>query len=164
MQCIVSEKSKIELPNYPGSFSLFSEGKQLLSSTDMLEEMTDHFRNMIEKTDNMQGLRVLADVDCGFGSFGAKYLQEIKDEFSKKPIMLYCITGPDVNSEPYSDERSSVIKELKGYNLPLAVVGFNELVHSIVPIDLNYYGQIKRFPDHITGFKHDSLFHSSSIP
>ena len=164
MQCLVSEKSKIELPNYPGSFSLFSEGKLLLSHTDMLEEMTDHFRNMIEKTDNMQGLRVLADVDCGFGSFATKYIQEIRDEFPKKPIMLYSITGPDVNSEPYGDERSNMIKELRGYNLPLAVVNLNELVHSIVPIDLNYYGQINRFPDYITGFKQDSLFHTSSIP
>lgn len=130
----------------------------------MLDEMTDHFRNMLEKTDNMQGLRVLADVDCGFGSFATKYIREIKDEFPKKPIMLYSITGPDVNSEPYGDERSSVIKELRGYNIPLAVVNLNELVDSIVPIDLNYYGQINRFPDYITGFQKDSLFHTSSIP
>jgi len=45
----------------------------------------------------MQCLRVLVDTDSGFGSFAAKYIEEIKDEIPKKQIMLYSLTGPNVN-------------------------------------------------------------------
>ena len=93
MQCLLSQKSKVEIPNYPGSFALFSEGKGLLNDYEALDDMTDHFRNMLERSDNIQGLRLFVDTDTGFGSFAAKYIQEIKDEIPKKKIMLYSIMG-----------------------------------------------------------------------
>lgn len=164
MQSFLSEKSKVELPITPGSFALYGEGRLMLANNDLLDDMTDYFRNMLERTDNMQGVRVLVDSDTGFGSFAQKYIQEIKDEFPKKPIMLYNVTGPTPSIEAYSDERASVVKELRTYNLPLSIAGFNEIVDSIVPIDLNYGGQIKRFPDYLPGFNSESLYHTSSIP
>lgn len=112
----------------------------------------------------MQALRILVDTDSGFGSFAMRYLEEIRDEFPKKTIVLYSVTGPSVNSEIYEDERKSLVTALKGYNLPFSVVGFNELVNAYIPIDLNYSGQINRYPDYITNFDAESLFHTSSIP
>lgn len=64
----------------------------------------------------------------------------------------------------FTDERKSVVNELKAYNLPFSVATYNELVNAIVPIDLSFSGQISRFPDYIENFKSDSLYHSSSIP
>mmetsp|Transcript_11200 Transcript_11200/g.11159 ORF Transcript_11200/g.11159 Transcript_11200/m.11159 type:complete len:131 (-) Transcript_11200:497-889(-) len=64
----------------------------------------------------------------------------------------------------FTDERQSITKELRSYNLPFAVASFNELVNANIPIDLNYQGQIKRFGEYITDFKGDSLFNTSSIP
>ena len=93
MQWLLNEKSKVELPAYPGSFALFSEGKSLLNSYDTIDEMTDKFRNMLERSDNTQGVRILVDTDTGFGSFAAKYIQEIKDEIPKRKIMLYSVMG-----------------------------------------------------------------------
>jgi hypothetical protein len=66
--------------------------------------------------------------------------------------MLYSINGPDVNTESYQDERESIIKELRGYNLMFGVAEFNELVDSIVPINLNYEMQIQRYSEYITDF------------
>jgi hypothetical protein len=119
---------------------------------------------LIEKTDNMQALRIMVDTDSGFGSLAMKYLEEIKDEFPKKTIVLYSVTGPSVNSEIYDDERKDLVTALKGYNLPFSVVGFNDLVNAYIPIDLNYSGQLSRNPDFITDFNADSLFHTSSVP
>jgi hypothetical protein len=64
MQSVLSEKSKIEIPNPDGSFQLFSEGKMMLKNNYLLDDMTDHFRNMLENTDNVQGLRIVVDTDC----------------------------------------------------------------------------------------------------
>lgn len=44
MQSQLGPKSRIEIPNYPGCWSLFSEGKSLLDNNEKLDEMTDHFR------------------------------------------------------------------------------------------------------------------------
>lgn len=63
MQCQMSEKSMVSLPQYSGSWGLFSEGKQLLNDQYLLDEMTDHFRDMLERADNIQGIRVLVDTD-----------------------------------------------------------------------------------------------------
>ena len=64
----------------------------------------------------------------------------------------------------FTDERQSIVNELRGYNMPFSVAKFNELANAYVPIDLNFSGQIQRYPDFLTEFQSDSLFHSSSIP
>ena len=74
MQSIMSEKSKIELPYFSGTFSLYSEGAQILDNSYKLEEYTDAFRNMLEVCDTVKGVRVVLDSNSGFGSFAEKYL------------------------------------------------------------------------------------------
>mmetsp|Transcript_11200 Transcript_11200/g.11160 ORF Transcript_11200/g.11160 Transcript_11200/m.11160 type:complete len:116 (-) Transcript_11200:995-1342(-) len=63
LQPQLSPKSRIEIPYHQGSWSIFSEGGLMLQDKYLLEDVTDQFRNMLEKTDNMQALRVLADID-----------------------------------------------------------------------------------------------------
>jgi len=78
--------------------------------------------------------------------------------------MLYSVTGPDVNTDEFTDERASVIKDLRGYNMALTLSSFNELVDSFVPINLNLGSQMARLQDTISGYDSESLFHSSSVP
>jgi len=64
IQSVLHEKSKVEIANPVGSFQLFNEGSNMLKHGPMMEDMTDHFRNMLEKTDNVQGIRLVVDTDC----------------------------------------------------------------------------------------------------
>lgn len=164
LQPQLNPKSRSEIPYHQGSWSIFSEGGLMLQDKYLLEDMTDKFRNMLEKTDNMQALRLMVDIDSGFGSFASKYLEDIRDEIPKKSIVLYSLTGPDVNSSMFTDERKSITTELKSYNLPFSVATYNELVDANIPIDMNFGSQIKRYPDHLTDFDESSLFNLSSIP
>ena len=58
MQCLVNQRSKIQIPQFSGSFALFHEGQVMLEDNYFLEEITDEFRHLIEKTDNMRCLRL----------------------------------------------------------------------------------------------------------
>ena len=64
----------------------------------------------------------------------------------------------------YKDERESIVNELRAYNLPFSISYFNELADAIVPINLNYKGQISRYPDYLTDYDDEYMFHKSSIP
>lgn len=63
----------------------------------------------------------------------------------------------------YKDERESIINQLRAYNLPFSVSYLNELVDAVVPINLNFKGQISKYPDYLTDFDDDYMFHKSSI-
>lgn len=164
MQCLIHNKSKVEIPQYPGSFALFSEGRTLLSDHYLLDDMIDDFRYFLEKTDNMQCLRLWVDTDTGFGSFAHKYLTEISDELRKKPIMLYSVSGFNGNVELYDDERQSIVNELREYNSLISIASFNELVNSYIPINLDFNSQSKVISKLMPEFDWESLYHLSSVP
>ena len=164
MQCLLSDRSKIEIPQFNGSFALYSEGQSMLDDQYLLDDMTDEFRYLLEKTDNMQCLRLCVDTDTGFGSFAQRYLEEIKDEMPKKPIVLYSVTGFTGNVEMYEDERKSIVEELRGYNSMFSILNYTDLVTSYIPIDIDFSSQAKSFEALMPGFDTESLYHLSSIP
>jgi hypothetical protein len=57
--------------------------------------MQDKFRILIEKCDQVQGIRLLVDSNTGWGSFAKEYIEEARDELPKSPLVLYSVTGKE---------------------------------------------------------------------
>jgi len=70
------------------------------------EDATDRFRHFAEACDAMQGIQVLSEEDSLFGGVCARYMEELRDEYPKTPIMSFGLR--DLNPAQY---HPGVLKE-----------------------------------------------------
>ncbi|KAF4628314.1 hypothetical protein G7Y89_g9836 [Cudoniella acicularis] len=88
-------KSIIQLNEYELNSSLtpfdnWSTGEELFNSLDKEHDLLDRdLRYFAEEADQMQGIQLMAGVDDAWGGFAAKYLDRIKDEYAKTPILFW---------------------------------------------------------------------------
>lgn len=81
-------------------FDAFSYGSLFMdqrSQYDQIDAVLDSVRYFAEECDSMQGFQALVDVDSGFGGLAKSILQEVKDEYAKKPI--FALGAPSANTE-----------------------------------------------------------------
>ncbi|KAJ2845009.1 mtDNA inheritance, partitioning of the mitochondrial organelle [Coemansia erecta] len=70
----------------------FIEGQRVFVGEDSREEVLEgRFRAFAEECDLIQGFQVLADAYGGFAGYASAYLQRVREEYPKSPIVLYSV-------------------------------------------------------------------------
>jgi Tubulin domain len=74
-------------------FADFSQGVDVFESQDYgFDLMEEKVRKFMEECDSPQGFQVLADADDAFSGFTHSLLQEIRQEYAKKTVMVYSLS------------------------------------------------------------------------
>lgn len=93
-------KSIIQLNEYELNstimpFEKWHMGEELFASLDKEHDLLDRdLRPFLEEADHMQGLQIMSGIDDAWGSFAARYVERIRDEYGKTPVWLFGVQEP----------------------------------------------------------------------
>ncbi|CAO2817549.1 unnamed protein product [Amaranthus hypochondriacus] len=76
------------------AFSNYGAGKDVFAEGFRGEEMIERLRFFIEECDHAQGIQCVVDDSGGFSSIAADLLQNIADEYTNTPVLLYTARDP----------------------------------------------------------------------
>ncbi|EPE36710.1 Tubulin nucleotide-binding protein [Glarea lozoyensis ATCC 20868] len=88
-------KSIIQLNEYELNSSLtpfenWNAGEELFNSLDKEHDLLDRdLRSFAEEADQMQGIQLISGTDDAWGGFSARYLDRIRDEYGKTPVLFW---------------------------------------------------------------------------
>ena len=75
-------------------FNDWEHGEDLFRSLSRDRDMLDDdLRPLVEECDQMQGVQILTSVDDGWGGFSSKYLDELRDEYSKSCTFVWALNS-----------------------------------------------------------------------
>ncbi|XP_020275001.1 protein misato homolog 1 isoform X2 [Asparagus officinalis] len=75
-------------------FDNYGTGKDVLSEGLQGEEMNERMRLFVEECDHVQGIQFILDDSGGFSGVAAEYLENIADEYTNTPVLLYTVRDP----------------------------------------------------------------------
>ncbi|KAJ1837340.1 mtDNA inheritance, partitioning of the mitochondrial organelle, partial [Coemansia sp. RSA 2703] len=82
--------SGVEFGSSLGQMATFNEGRNVFTGMNAREDMLEGaFRNYAEACDQLQGFQALSDAQGGFAGFGMAFLECVRQEYPKSPIVLY---------------------------------------------------------------------------
>ncbi|KAK1827787.1 tubulin domain-containing protein [Podospora conica] len=75
-------------------FEQHAAGRGLFGSLDAEHDLVDRdLRPFAEEADGLQGVQVVCGSDDGWGGFAAGYLERVRDEFGKLPVVVVGVEG-----------------------------------------------------------------------
>ncbi|CAL9200696.1 unnamed protein product [Musa hybrid cultivar] len=92
-------------------FDDYGIGKDVLSGSLQLEEMNERLRFFIEECDHIQGIQFVVDDSGGFSSVAAEVLENIEDEYTNTPVLLYAVRDPGAYTYA-TNQKSSIGRSL----------------------------------------------------
>ncbi|TKY70544.1 misato-like protein 1 [Spatholobus suberectus] len=121
------------------------------------EEISDRLRFFVEECDHIQGFQFVVDDSGGFSAVAAEFLENIVDEYTNIPVLLYAVQGSGSRTNLQSGKRT-ILEDLHD------AISFSRLssyCKLIVPVGLPSLSKSKasRFL-HIEDEKH---YHSSAV-
>ncbi|KAI0503630.1 hypothetical protein KFK09_014564 [Dendrobium nobile] len=138
-------------------FDNYGIGEEILSAGFQSEEMNERLRFFIEECDHIQGIQFIVDDSGGFSAIAAGFLEDIADEYSNTPVLLYSARSP-ASYKLGKSPKESVSRALHD------AVSFSRLSSCcklMVPVGLP---SLSRSKFSSTLFVEDQkLFHSSAI-
>ncbi|KAJ2234698.1 mtDNA inheritance, partitioning of the mitochondrial organelle [Coemansia sp. RSA 485] len=91
--------SGLEFGSSLGEMNTFIEGQRVFEGEDArYEALEGRFREFAEECDLIQGFQVLADACGGFAGYASAYLQKVREEYPKSPIVLYNVSACSADS------------------------------------------------------------------
>ncbi|KAK8968850.1 hypothetical protein KSP40_PGU000338 [Platanthera guangdongensis] len=75
-------------------FDNYGIGEDTLSISLQSEEMNERLRFFIEECDCIQGIQFIVDDSGGFSAIAASFLEDIADDYSNTPVLLYSARSP----------------------------------------------------------------------
>ncbi|XP_020579108.1 protein misato homolog 1 [Phalaenopsis equestris] len=138
-------------------FDNYGIGEDILSAGFQSEEMNERLRFFIEECDQIQGIQFIVDDTGSFSAIAAGFLEDIADEYSNTPVLLYSARSPS-SYKLGKSLKDSVARALHD------AVSFSRLSSCcklMVPVGLPFLSRSKLSS---TLFIEDqNLFHSSAI-
>ncbi|KAM7250701.1 hypothetical protein ACFE04_022584 [Oxalis oulophora] len=139
-----------EFDNYGAGRDVFSEGFHG-------EEISERLRFFVEECDHIQGFQFIVDDSGGFSAVAADFLENIADEYTNTPVLLYSARDP--SSRLKSKSRKQTVS--KGLHDAISFSRLSSFCKLIVPVGLPYLsgGKASKFL-HI---EDEKPYHSSAI-
>ncbi|XP_008792583.2 protein misato homolog 1 isoform X1 [Phoenix dactylifera] len=131
-------------------------GKDVLSEGLQIEEMNERLRFFVEECDHVQGIQFIVDDSGGFSSVAAEYLENIADEYTNTPVLLYAARDPGAYAFPVS-QKESITRVLHD------AVSFSRLssfCKLMVPVGLP---SLRSKLSSVLNVDDQKLFHSSAV-
>ena len=122
------------------AFDYFTQGAALLETRAQEDDALDRMRYLAEECDTLQGVQCFVDVDSAFGGFAARYLECLKDDYERTPVLVFGVT-------PHIDARSGATPkdfDRRSINTALALSSFTDTASLYVPLSSQYW-QAKHF-------------------
>ncbi|CAG8955192.1 hypothetical protein HYFRA_00007208 [Hymenoscyphus fraxineus] len=86
----VVQLNEYELNSSLTPFDNWGAGEELFNSLDKEHDLLDRdLRYFAEEADQMQGIQLMSGIDDAWGGFAARYLDRIRDEYGKTPVMFW---------------------------------------------------------------------------
>ncbi|XP_058777953.1 uncharacterized protein LOC131652179 isoform X3 [Vicia villosa] len=136
-------------------FDNYGIGRDSFSWASQGEEISDRLRFFVEECDHVQGFQFVVDDSGGFSSVASEFLENIVDEYTNTPVLLYAARGSRSRANLQTRKRT-ILEELHD------AISFSRLssyCKLIVPIGVPSLGRASKFL-HIEDEKH---YHSSAV-
>lgn len=76
-------------------FDNYGIGRDALAHGLQEEEISERLRFFVEECDRVQGFQFMVDDSGGFSAVAAELLENIADEYSNTPVLLYALRAPE---------------------------------------------------------------------
>ncbi|KAK6258473.1 hypothetical protein SCA6_012947, partial [Theobroma cacao] len=120
-------------------FDNYGIGRDVFTENLQGEEVCERLRFFVEECDHIQGFKFIADDSGGFSPIAADFLENIADEYSNTPVLLYAVRGPGSHMNLRS-RKQTVVRDLHD------AVSFSRLssfCKMIVPVGLPFLSMSK---------------------
>ncbi|XP_010263736.1 PREDICTED: protein misato homolog 1 isoform X2 [Nelumbo nucifera] len=123
-------------------FDNYGIGRDIFSEALRGEEINDRLRFFVEECDQIQGIQFIVDDSGGFSSVAAEFLENIADEYTNTPVLLYAARGPGpgTTNKNALGRKDSISKALHDAVSFSRLSSFSKL---IVPIGLPFLSRSK---------------------
>ncbi|XP_014519399.1 protein misato homolog 1 isoform X1 [Vigna radiata var. radiata] len=138
-------------------FNNYGIGRDSFAWAAQGEEISDRLRFFVEECDHIQGFQFIVDDSGGFSAVAAEFLENIVDEYTNIPVLLYAVQGSGSRTNLQSGKRT--VSEVLHDSISFSRL--SSYCKLIVPVGLPSLSKSKasRFL-HIEDAKH---FHSSAV-
>lgn len=91
----IVQLNEYELNSTLMPFEKWQMGEELFANLDKEHDLLDRdLRPFVEEADHMQGIQIMSGIDDAWGSFATRYLERIRDEYGKMPVLVFGIQEP----------------------------------------------------------------------
>lgn len=136
-------------------FDNYGIGKDVLSEGLQIEEMNERLRFFVEECDHIQGIQFIVDDSGGFSSVAAEYLENIADEYTNTPVLLYAARDPHAYAFPVS-QKGSIARVLHD---AVSFSRLSSLCKLMVPVGLPSLSKLSS----VLHVDDQKLFHTSAV-
>lgn len=101
--------NEYELNSSIRPFEKWHMGEELFNSLDKEHDILDRdLRPFAEEADHMQGIQVMASIDDAWAGFAARYMERLRDEYGKTPVVVWGLQTPNQGLTSVSYEQIQV--------------------------------------------------------
>ncbi|KAK0605095.1 hypothetical protein LWI29_022668 [Acer saccharum] len=138
-------------------FNNYGIGKDAFAEGFRGEEIRERLRFFVEECDHIQGFQFVVDDSGGFSAVAAEFLENIADEYTNTPVLLYAARGPGSHMSVRS-RKQTIFKELHDAVSFSRLAPFSKL---IVPVGLPFLSTSKAST--FLHFKDEKPYHCSAV-
>ncbi|KAK3222751.1 hypothetical protein Dsin_009776 [Dipteronia sinensis] len=138
-------------------FNNYGTGKDAFAEGFRGEEIRERLRFFVEECDHIQGFQFVVDDSGGFSAVAAEFLENIADEYTNTPVLLYAARGPGSHMSVRS-RKQTIFKELHDAVSFSRLAPFSKL---IVPVGLPFLSTSKAST--FLHFKDEKPYHCSAV-
>ncbi|XP_075476484.1 uncharacterized protein LOC142517877 isoform X1 [Primulina tabacum] len=152
----------------PEDFNNYGIGRDAFSGCMSGEEINERLRFFVEECDLIQGFQFIVDDSGGFSGVAGEFLENIADEYTNVPVLLYCARSPNsyLNAKSQKQIISSKIHDA------VSLARLSSFCKLIVPVGLpslstsrlSKYLCVKDQKPYHTSAVYASAIHSISLP
>ncbi|XP_071710541.1 uncharacterized protein [Rutidosis leptorrhynchoides] len=138
-------------------FNNYGIGRTTLSEGQQGDEINERLRFFIEECDHIQGIQFMVDDSGGFSGVAASLLENIADEYTNVPVLLYSArsTNSYVNSTTRKKSLSNKLHDAVSFS------ALSSLCKLIVPIGLPSLTESRA--SQFLSLQNEKLYHSSAV-
>ncbi|KAK6143876.1 hypothetical protein DH2020_024224 [Rehmannia glutinosa] len=149
-------------------FNNYGIGREAFSGGQHAEEINERLRFFVEECDLPQGIQFVVDDSGGFSGIAGEFLENIADEYTNIPVLLYSVHSPDSGM----DSRNRKLAISRKLHDAVSFSKLSAFCKLIVPVGLpslntsrmsKYLCLEDRKPYH-TSAVYASAIHSISLP
>ncbi|XP_022133260.1 protein misato homolog 1 isoform X3 [Momordica charantia] len=93
-------------------FDNYGIGKESFSWSSQREDIDERLRFFVEECDHIQGFQFIVDNSGGFSAIAGDFLENVADEYSNTPVLLYSVRSPGSYSMQRENKRQTVSRNL----------------------------------------------------
>ncbi|PON34592.1 Tubulin/FtsZ, GTPase domain containing protein [Parasponia andersonii] len=138
-------------------FDNYGIGRDVFLGSLRGEEIGERLRFFVEECDHVQGFQFIVDDSGGFSALAADFLENIADEYTNTPVLLYSVRGPGSHVNPRS-RKQTVSRDLHD---AVSFAKLSSFCKLIVPIGLPFLSTSKAAT--YLNIKDEKPYHCSAV-